>query len=343
MSVMTNPETNPWQEATQDDAPIILHHYWRSPFSEKVRLAFGIKRLSWVSVEQPRFAPKPLLTALTGGYRRTPVMQIGADIYCDTRCILDELERRHPTPSLYPDGTAGLAEMVEAFADRFLFADVLGLVFGLHGERFPEVLHADRARFTADRFDGWNTAKMREKLPSLRFHFAARLGWLETLLADGRPHLLGREPSVADLAAYHPIWYASENLDSSEFNRVAYPRLSEWADRMAAYGHGTYAELEPAEAVAVARGCFPLGCGEAGRARGGDEGMPTRDEDRPVLAGGAGRRALVIPDDWGFDPVEGELLHAGAERITLLRADAEGRCLHVHFPHTGFLIRELDS
>src|SRR5690348_1964676 len=140
---------------------LFLHHYPRSPFAEKIRTAFGIKGLHWRSVVQPRMAPKPDLTALTGGYRRIPVMQIGADVFCDTRCILRELEHRFPTPSLYPAGTTGTANMIAAWADRELFAASLGLVFGLHGDRFPPELHADRAHFTAGRFDGWDSAKMR--------------------------------------------------------------------------------------------------------------------------------------------------------------------------------------
>jgi glutathione S-transferase len=52
---------------------IILHHFDISPFAEKIRLAFGIKNLSWHSVEIPLVMPKPDLTALTGGYRKTPV------------------------------------------------------------------------------------------------------------------------------------------------------------------------------------------------------------------------------------------------------------------------------
>ena len=73
---------------------IILHNYPESPVAEKVRIALGIKGLEWLSVKIPRIPPKPLLMPLTGGYRRTPVMQIGADIYCDSQCIIRELERR---------------------------------------------------------------------------------------------------------------------------------------------------------------------------------------------------------------------------------------------------------
>ena len=81
---------------------LILHHYPTSPFAEKIRLIFGYKKLAWHSVIIPRIMPKPDLTALTGGYRRTPVMQIGADIYCDTALIADLLEKIAPAPSLYP-------------------------------------------------------------------------------------------------------------------------------------------------------------------------------------------------------------------------------------------------
>jgi len=75
---------------------MILHHYETSPYAEKVRLGLGLKGLAWASVEIPVIMPKPDLTALTGGYRKTPVLQIGADVYCDSQLIMRELERRHP-------------------------------------------------------------------------------------------------------------------------------------------------------------------------------------------------------------------------------------------------------
>jgi len=81
---------------------LILHHYAGSPFSEKVRLILGFKRLPWRSVIVPSILPKPDVVALTGGYRRTPFMQIGADIYCDTALMCRELDARKPEPPLYP-------------------------------------------------------------------------------------------------------------------------------------------------------------------------------------------------------------------------------------------------
>ena len=80
----------------------------QSPVSEKVRVVLGLKGLAWKSVEIPRLPPKPNLMPLTGGYRLTPVMQIGADVYSDTKCIIRELERRFPEPPLFPGGAHGL-------------------------------------------------------------------------------------------------------------------------------------------------------------------------------------------------------------------------------------------
>ena len=65
-------------------AELILHHYDISPYAKKIRLAFGLKRLVRASVIVPATLPKPDLMPLTGGFRRGPVLQIGADIYCDT-------------------------------------------------------------------------------------------------------------------------------------------------------------------------------------------------------------------------------------------------------------------
>ncbi|MEO1358760.1 MAG: glutathione S-transferase N-terminal domain-containing protein, partial [Pseudomonadota bacterium] len=87
---------------------IILHQFDRSPYSEKIRLALRMKNLGWAAVEIPSIMPKPDLMPLTGGYRRTPVMQIGADIFCDTSIMLTELEKRFQIPALTLPGHEGL-------------------------------------------------------------------------------------------------------------------------------------------------------------------------------------------------------------------------------------------
>src|SRR6478736_3141665 len=123
---------------------IILHNYPNSPFSEKVRVAFGIKQLSWRSVVQPVIMPKPDLIPLTGGYRKIPVMQIGADVFCDSQIILRELERRFPEPSIAPHGK-GLPFGLGFWADRQIFQAAVAIIFGEIGDHVPEDFKKDRA------------------------------------------------------------------------------------------------------------------------------------------------------------------------------------------------------
>ncbi|CAF4436931.1 unnamed protein product, partial [Rotaria magnacalcarata] len=81
---------------------LILYHYPQSPFAEKVRTAMGLKNLKWFSVITNRIPPRPHLDVLTGGYRRIPVLQVGADMYCDTHLILRTLDRLRPeSPSFF--------------------------------------------------------------------------------------------------------------------------------------------------------------------------------------------------------------------------------------------------
>src|SRR5829696_5470820 len=107
---------------------VILHHYPLSPYAEKVRKALGIKRLAWRSVTIPIIMPKPDLTPLTGGYRKTPVMQVGADIYCDTQLIMLELERRLPSPPFLLEGREGEARAITMWIDRNMFAPAVVMV-----------------------------------------------------------------------------------------------------------------------------------------------------------------------------------------------------------------------
>ena len=112
---------------------LVLHHFDWSPYAEKVRVVLGIKGLAWHSVQIPMVMPKPDLTALTGGYRKTPVLQIGADIYCDSSLIAQELERRYPTPTLFPDGGPGSGDRAGGLGGRFFDAGA-GLAMGLNDE-----------------------------------------------------------------------------------------------------------------------------------------------------------------------------------------------------------------
>ena len=168
---------------------IILHHFDESPFSEKIRIVFGLKDIGWTSVLISRIMPRPDLMPMTGGYRRTPVMQIGADIYCDSQCILPELERRFPEPGLPPDGDAGLASASAMWTDRSFFQNTAAnLVFGTFADKVPQDFIADREKLRGAKFD---VAAMTAAIPQMRDQLRTHLQWIELQLAR-RPHMARR-------------------------------------------------------------------------------------------------------------------------------------------------------
>jgi glutathione S-transferase len=112
---------------------LYFHHYPTSPFAEKIRAIFGYKNLAWKSVFQPQIMPKPDLQALTGGYRRIPVLQIGNDIMCDTALICDVLEHLSPEKSLFPEGSKGAARILAQWADSTLFWTAMAYNFSPAG------------------------------------------------------------------------------------------------------------------------------------------------------------------------------------------------------------------
>ena len=159
-------------------ADIILHHYAASPFAEKVRIALGLKQAAWKSVDIPNVMPKPDLMPLTGGYRKTPVMQIGADIYCDTQLIMLELDRRLPAPGLLPKGREGEARAITMWIDRNIFGPAVGVVMSqipIEG-RFGETFKKDRSEFSGRSFD---PERLRAALPVMRDQTYALLSLAE--------------------------------------------------------------------------------------------------------------------------------------------------------------------
>ena len=190
---------------------IILHHYDTSPYAEKVRIGLGLKGLAWASVELPVIMPKPNLTALTGGYRKTPVLQIGADIYCDSQLIMRELERRYPTPTFYPAGR-GAADALAWWAEKTTFSPAVSIAFAKRHDALPEGFLEDRAKFSGRNID---PVAMMAAVPNLFDQLRAHFDWLDQMLGDGRPFLQGPAAGLADLAAYHPAWYLRQNFGSA--------------------------------------------------------------------------------------------------------------------------------
>ena len=299
---------------------LILHHFDASPYAEKARLMLGIKRLAWASVQIPMIMPKPDLVALTGGYRKTPVLQIGADVYCDTSCIARELERRHPEPTLFPDGK-GLAMALAAWGDRY-FEPGAALAMTVNADLPAELLKDRREFFSQLDFDA-----LRGRVPHLYSQLLAHTQLIEEQLADGRDFLQGAQPGIADVTAYYVIAMVRGFLADAAQLLGRFSRLEAWEGRVRAIGHGRSEPLDSADAIAEARRCQP------------DRPRGVETNDRQGLR--AGQQVSVTPDDYGKVPVAGELVTLDLEEVAIRRVDERAGEVIVHFPRIGYVVAPL--
>jgi glutathione S-transferase len=302
----------------------ILHHYDISPFSEKIRLVFGLKRLAWRSVNIPAILPKPDYTALTGGYRRTPSLQIGADVICDTRLIVGELERRHPYPTLFPGGEEGVHRAIESWADGALFWPCALAVIGANVDALPPEFHADRAAMRGR--PPPTPARIRAAGDNARAQCLTQVRWIENMLRQGSPFLRGDAPGLADLAVYHALWFLERFPRKLLHDFVHDDAIPAWMARVAALGHGTSETLSAPEALAIADTSRPA---------------PVPPSSDPTFAPGA--RVTVTPEERTSPPVHGEVVSCDAERVVIRHVDSRAGAVHIHFPRVGYQVAAADG
>lgn len=300
----------------------ILHHFDISPFAEKIRLALGLKKLAWRSVQIPVVMPKPDLTELTGGYRKTPVLQIGANIYCDTQRIALELERRWPEPSLFPGGSRGLSQALAQWSDVTFFRPGAALSLGTN-----EALPGDIVRDRSDFFSFIDFQRLPRELPHYLSAFRSQLALLNDMLVDGRSFLLGEQPGWADILGVFPVWMCRGNIRDGDALLAGFPRVVEWEGRVVALGHGSREELGADDALALARAADPV-----------DEGDV---DERDPLGLVRGERIRVTPEDYGAVPVEGALAALTVSEVALRRRGERVGEVIVHFPRSGYRVEKI--
>lgn len=304
---------------------LILHHYQTSPFAEKIRLMLGYKNLPWKSVIIPAIMPKPDLVALTGGYRKTPVLQIGADIYCDTSLISDVLEHLQPQPTLYPEPSKGMARTLAHWADNTLFW--AAMAYNMQPKGLAQMFGntpAEAAKAFGEDRKAMSVGMMRLRPADAAAAYKSYLRRMSDML-DDRPFLLGDVPCIADFSMYHPLWFTHVRTSVLADILNGTPAVLDWMDRMSAIGHGRMEKFSPAEAIAVAATSAPV---------------PLNDDifqDEHGIA--LGSRVQISAESFGPEPTEGELIAATRMHYTLRRTDERVGVVHVHFPRIGYSLR----
>jgi len=302
---------------------VILHHYDASPFTQKALRMLGLKNLAWRSVETPMILPKPDLVGLTGGYRGTPVMQIGADVYIDTQCIARELEKRFPQPTFFPGHDAGLAYALVKWSDQFFQAGLTMALTILGPDWDPAFLDDRKAIFHDLDFDN-----LGQDVEHAMAQMRASAALLDAQLGDGRAFLCGDEPGLADIQAFGVPWFTRAAMPMTEKLLGRFSGLPAWEARVAGLGEGQREPIAAAQAHAEARDAKP------------DLSADIDPDDPQNMR--AGMRVRVEADDFSArGPVEGDVLRVSPLEISVHRRTEAFGDLVVHFPRLGYRVTPL--
>jgi len=305
----------------------ILHHYDFSNFSEKVRLMLGFKALTWNSVQIPSHMPKPDYTPLTGGYRRTPSLQIGADVYCDTRLIADVIEAAHPEPSYFGNSarTRVLVRAVADWVESRAFWPIALYITGKNADRFPPEFHRDRATLHGKPIP--DVERVKASAPKYLAQMRSELASIEDLFREGAPYVLGDQCTLADVAVYQMPWFL-DIIEPGHHFLDDLPVTQQWMRRIAAIGHGQSTLIDAQAAINYANESTP----------------------KPIEATQCAAPEFLSPGDFvsispttEASPATGELVYVDDERIAIRVTGDRVKCVHVHFPRSGYRLSKIKS
>ena len=300
---------------------LVLYHYSMSPFSEKIRAMLGYAELSWQSVVVREMPPRKVLTILAGGYRKVPVAQVGADVFCDTRTIADEIARLSGKPELSLENQPEeVINFVKEADLQIFFACVLSASDkNMLKKLIKETSLWNAFLFLKDRAAMGKTSRVRTaRGPKAKEKVLEHFANMETMLT--KDFLFGDTPCIADFSAYHGAWFVCDLAEKPWLRD--YPKVADWMARMKAFGHGNRSELKPKQALNIARDSAP------------------RAIESPIEDELLGKAIEIAPDDYARDPVTGTLAAVTPQSYVVARSHKRVGEVHVHFPRQGFEIRQ---
>ena len=299
---------------------MILHHYELSPYSEKLRAMFGYLDMSWQSVITEPMPPRKKLYPLAGGYRKIPVAQIGADVYCDTRTITEQIAAMNQKPELFIHSCkADVKQIIDEVEGEFFFASVMySSSSKLNKKVLQNMSVFGLIKLFIDRINMSRKANIKMVTPGKAGPIVKEfLPRFEAMLNSD--FLFGDQPNIADFSAYHSLWFIHVLGEKPIMNQ--YPKTVAWLERIKNFGHGVRKEISADEALSIARSQQPKPISE--------------DHQQHDLID---ELVDIAPDDYGLTPSTGVLKGCTDTSYIIARESKQTGLVHVHFPKTGFAI-----
>ena len=304
----------------------IFHHYPQSPIAEKIRITFGIMGMEWQSVQIPRIPPKPLLMPLTGGYRRTPVLQLGADIFCDSQTIAWQLGLQNSNAPAYQLSNKSLELILGSFGEAILFSLSVRVVLTTSMGKAPEEFIKDRGSLYFE--PGWTVEEMKNSLPSILLQLQAAFDLINHHLLENGPFINGDIPSYSDAVVQHCVWFLCGRWEGGIDFIKPFDAVCKQREAIASLGHGISHDISAEQALETATKNIPnapmgINCKFTGGLR-------------------RGQRVKIRPNGRTSDPdVIGALRYLDETVVILDYEHEETGQVAIHFPVLGYQISAL--
>lgn len=304
----------------------IFHHYPQSPIAEKIRITFGIMGMEWQSVQIPRIPPKPLLMPLTGGYRRTPVLQLGADIFCDSQVIAWQLGLQNNNAPAYQLSNKSLELILGSFGEAILFSLSVRVVLTTSMGKAPEEFIKDRGSLYFE--PGWTVEEMKNSLPSILLQLQAAFDLINHHLLENGPFINGDIPSYSDAVVQHCVWFLCGRWEGGIDFIKPFDAVCKQREAIASLGHGISHDISAEQALETATKNIPnapmgINCKFTGGLR-------------------RGQRVKIRPNGRTSDPdVIGALRYLDETVIIIDYEHEETGQVAIHFPVLGYQISAL--
>ncbi len=195
----------------------VIHGFHASPFVRKVEIALAEKEVPYDLKTMIPAPPKPAPLLAMNPLGKVPVLEDDGLIVPDSSAICAYLERKHPTPSLYPADPRDYARAlwIEEYADTALVEATAPVFFERVAK--PMILNQPTDEAVVRR-------AIDEAAPVV-------FAYLEGI-APTDAYLFGEALSIADIAVASPI--ANYRAAGEDIDAGRYPRFAALVDRVLA-------------------------------------------------------------------------------------------------------------
>lgn len=228
----------------------ILHHYWPSPFAHKIRLALAWAEIPWQSVEIPRIPPKILLMPLTAGYRRTPVLQVGADVFCDTQNIARYIGESYASDALFPEGCIDRALIFASWLDRIVFPLCVQTVLTHAIDTSPPEFIKDRGGLYFG--SSWSVEKLKADLPGVLYQLTSEFHTLDCAIGHSGG-LMSQSFSYADISIGYLAWFLRGRWTAGSEFLAKFPNIERIERIIHEKSSDQYCNLSAQSALTIAK------------------------------------------------------------------------------------------